>query len=197
MKTLALTLCLFFFFAKASGQNIAINTTGASPHPSAVLDVQSLDKGWMGPRHTTVSKIAIVNPAPGLMVLDTTIWCISLFNGVGWINLCAQVTGLTCPAGFTNIDDRFCIEIDEHPLGVAWVDAVMHCHSLGARLCTPEEWVIACELGAPLNDFVTGPEWTSDVNSGNSITSLGTNFCENLVSYSSFSNSQYRCCFSP
>jgi hypothetical protein len=56
-----------FLFA----QSIGINNTGASPHVSAILDIQSTDKGLLIPRMTQAQRFAIPSPANGLMVYQT------------------------------------------------------------------------------------------------------------------------------
>lgn len=60
---------------------VGINTT--NPHTSAVLDVQSPDnnKGVLLPRMSQAQKNAIANPAPGLLVYDLTLKCISQNSG--------------------------------------------------------------------------------------------------------------------
>lgn len=55
----------------ASAQNVAINETGALAHPSAILDLQSNNKGLLTPRLTAFQRLAIAGPAQGLMVYQT------------------------------------------------------------------------------------------------------------------------------
>ena len=72
MKNLVLSLlCMSVFALSAYGQGIAINTTGASAHNSAMLDVQSTDKGVLVPRMTQAQRTAITAPAEGLLVYQT------------------------------------------------------------------------------------------------------------------------------
>lgn len=54
---------------------VGINTT--TPHASSALDVESTTKGVLLPRLTTDQKLGITNPAPGLLVYDTNLKCIS------------------------------------------------------------------------------------------------------------------------
>ncbi|PXV68191.1 hypothetical protein CLV62_102223 [Dysgonomonas alginatilytica] len=54
---------------------IGVNTT--TPHSSAALDVESTNQGVLLPRMATSQKRAIVSPASGLLVYDTTLKCIS------------------------------------------------------------------------------------------------------------------------
>lgn len=50
---------------------VAINTDGAQPHASAMLDLKSTSKGLLTPRMTTAQRTAIPSPADGLIVYDT------------------------------------------------------------------------------------------------------------------------------
>jgi hypothetical protein len=61
-------------------------TTG-DPVASAILDMNSTTKGFLPPRMTTTQKNAITSPATGLMVYDTTLNLISVYNGTTWITL--------------------------------------------------------------------------------------------------------------
>lgn len=53
-----------------SAQNVGIGTV--SPNSSALLDIQSSNKGLLIPRVTTAQMNSIASPAKGLFVLDTT-----------------------------------------------------------------------------------------------------------------------------
>ncbi len=59
------TGCLF-------AQNIGINSTGALPDSSALLDMTSTSKGVLTPRMTTTQRNAITLPANGLLLYNTT-----------------------------------------------------------------------------------------------------------------------------
>gem|GEM_PF-1141136 len=68
-------------------QNVGINNDGSVPDPSAILDLKSTTSGLLIPRMDSVNRVAIPNPANGLMVYDTgtnTFWC---WVGVSWIEL--------------------------------------------------------------------------------------------------------------
>lgn len=69
----------------AFGQNVAINATGAAPAASAMLDVSSTTSGMLIPRMTSVQRVAIVAPATGLRVYDTTTGGFWFFNGAVWV----------------------------------------------------------------------------------------------------------------
>lgn len=55
----------------AHAQNVGINSTGASPHASAMLDVVSTTSGILIPRMTAAQRTAIASPATGLLVYQT------------------------------------------------------------------------------------------------------------------------------
>ena len=65
--------------------NVAINTT--TDVASSLLTMESTTKGFLPPRMTTTQKNAIATPATGLMVYDTTLNLISVYNGTIWISL--------------------------------------------------------------------------------------------------------------
>ncbi len=52
-----------------------------APDPSAMLDIQSTNKGFLPPRMTTAERNAISNPATGLLVFNTTLNCIEMNVG--------------------------------------------------------------------------------------------------------------------
>jgi len=54
---------------------------GDTMDASAMLDVQSLDRGVLLPRLTTAQRDAIARPAFGLMVLNTTLQCVEINLG--------------------------------------------------------------------------------------------------------------------
>jgi len=114
-----LVFCLLLItFSNVNAQTggAAINTTGASPHSSAVLDVSSNNQGILIPRMTEAQRFSIQNPATGLMIYqtdnDTGLW---FFTGSAWIQGTSQqgligptgptgATGTTGPAGADGID---------------------------------------------------------------------------------------------
>ena len=57
-------------------QGVSINGTGARADTSAMLDVESTVKGVLIPRMSTSQRNAIVTPAAGLHIFNTTTcWC--------------------------------------------------------------------------------------------------------------------------
>jgi len=73
---------LSIFDAKLFAQSVGIGTT--TPDANAQLDVSSNTKGILIPRLTSVQRSAIVNPAKGLIVYDSTSRVIFYYDGIGW-----------------------------------------------------------------------------------------------------------------
>jgi hypothetical protein len=77
------TLTQRWFIKGSSGILANVST----PNASAQLQVDSTTQGFLPPRMTTTQKNAISTPAAGLMVYDTTLNLISVYNGTMWISL--------------------------------------------------------------------------------------------------------------
>jgi PKD-like domain/Glycine rich protein len=65
-------------------QHIAIDTTGAISDTSAILDLQSVTRGFLLPRMTTANMNAIAAPATSLIVFNNTTNCYMFYNGAAW-----------------------------------------------------------------------------------------------------------------
>jgi len=93
--TIILVTAIFCFLAGNSfSQGVAINESGESSDPSAMLDVKSLNKGLLVPRMTNTQRDQISDPAIGLMVYqtdqDTGFY---YYNGTLWTLLGAASAG--------------------------------------------------------------------------------------------------------
>lgn len=91
MKTktakILLLLALFSNLGLNSSAQVAINTDGSNPHPSAMLDVLSTNKGFLLPRMTTVQQSLIANPSAGLIIFNSDSLDFYGFNGSIWLAL--------------------------------------------------------------------------------------------------------------
>jgi len=63
-------------------QNVSINSTGSLPDTSAMLDISSTTKGFLMPRMTTTERDAIILPATGLTIFNTTIVAYQVNTGI-------------------------------------------------------------------------------------------------------------------
>jgi len=73
MKRLLILSVAFFMLIQVCSlaQNVGINDDGSNPDNSAMLDVQSTDKGMLISRMTEAQRDAIALPAEGLMIYQT------------------------------------------------------------------------------------------------------------------------------
>ncbi len=86
-KILFIILALWVNIQSGYSQNVGINTTGALPHASAILDIVSTTRGVLIPRMTTIQRNAIAAPAEGLLIYNLDCKDINLFNGTAWISM--------------------------------------------------------------------------------------------------------------
>ena len=106
--------CLLFSTLMLA-QSVGINNT--TPHASAILDVKSNNKGVLLPRTSTTSRVAIANPAKGLILYDTTTSGFWFHNGTAWAQLSGggNAWNLTGNSG-TNPATNFIGTTDAQPL---------------------------------------------------------------------------------
>lgn len=78
---------------------VAINTTGANPDNSAMLDVTSTTKGLLIPRMTSIQRISIASPATGLLVYDNSLSLFYYYTGTAWQALATSVWNTTGNSG--------------------------------------------------------------------------------------------------
>ena len=97
LKACLFLICFQLFHNNMKAQSLAINTTGAGAHASAILDVSSLNKGLLIPRIslTNINDVAtITGPATSLLVYNTNATIIGgsglgyyYFDGTNWIKM--------------------------------------------------------------------------------------------------------------
>ena len=84
--------CLVLLMSLNLQAQIVIDSNNSSPDVSAMLDVKSIDKGFLMPRMTSAQRIAISNPAIGLLVYDQTTLGFWFYNGTVWQDLSLEYT---------------------------------------------------------------------------------------------------------
>jgi len=104
-------------------QNIAINTTGNAPDTSAMLDITSTTQGLLMPRLTTAQMNAIVLPATGLLIYNTSLNVFEVNIGTSaspnWVPIATTQTGWnTIGNSNTNGGTNFLGTTDNHPLKI-------------------------------------------------------------------------------
>lgn len=89
-----------------------------NPDPSALLELQADDMGFLVTRMTTAQKLAIQNPATGLLVYDYDTQSFWYFDGVNWIEAIGP-QGPTGPQGATGLAGSAGITGPTGPTGIA------------------------------------------------------------------------------
>jgi hypothetical protein len=89
---------LFLNLNKVDAQ-IAINTTGAAPAASAVLDVSSTNMGFLMPRMSTAQMNAIKGSVTSLVIYNTTTNCYMFYTGSAWQSLSCTCTSAPASPG--------------------------------------------------------------------------------------------------
>ena len=99
MKRILTILAVFASLTALSQDNVGIGTT--TPHPNALLDLESSDKGILIPRMSTAERIAIAPDAAatGLLVYDTDDLSFWYWDGTQWVQVGSGAGGATGPQG--------------------------------------------------------------------------------------------------
>ncbi|MBU0766107.1 MAG: DUF1566 domain-containing protein, partial [Bacteroidetes bacterium] len=87
-----------------TAQNVAITDDSLyTADPSAILDVKSATKGFLMPRLTTTQRLAVINPATGLLVYDTDENVFYFYNGSAWLDVSSGGSGGLWELNGTNV----------------------------------------------------------------------------------------------
>lgn len=111
-----LVTILGLFISQGNAQQVGINEDGAAPHPNAILDVRSLNKGMLIPRMSSANRLAI-SPTTGLLVYDTTTQLFWYNTGLAWQNI-AIGAGWSLNGNSGNKATNFLGTIDDVPLRI-------------------------------------------------------------------------------
>jgi len=105
-----------------------------------------------------------------------------------------------CPAGFTQVNARYCIEPNERTAAI-WTTAFNTCNNLGYgnRLCEQIDYYYACTQAGTLNllNMTNNVEWAWGQDNGNPgmKTTGASNSCSAMSWQNIGTSLAYRCCF--
>lgn len=101
IKAVRISLCILLVWPVLLRAQAVIG--GDTPDPSAVLDIQSNSQGMLLPRLSTAQRDAIPGPGTGLMIFNTTTFCVEMNAGTAsapeWVRMQCRtgtVTSLNC-----------------------------------------------------------------------------------------------------
>jgi hypothetical protein len=80
----------------SNAQGVSINTDNSSPNASSIFELKSTSQGMLTPRMTTAERNAIVSPADGLLIFNTSTSSFNFYES-GW-----QVLGVIGGGGNTS-----------------------------------------------------------------------------------------------
>jgi len=83
-----LLIFIVIFNINLYSQGVAINTTGSIADSSAILDISASNKGLLIPRMSEIERNAIIKPAVGLLIFNTTTNCFNFWDGNLWKQSC-------------------------------------------------------------------------------------------------------------
>ncbi len=89
MKKSLLFVAFVLLITSSLTAQVAINTTGDNPDPSAILDLQSTTKGFLVPRVTSAERNLIGTTQSGLLVYDLTTESFWYYDNTqaGWVDM--------------------------------------------------------------------------------------------------------------
>jgi uncharacterized protein (TIGR02145 family) len=113
---------LNFLVLSSSNAQVGIGTN--TPSTSAVLELQSTDKGFLPPRMTTAQRSLIATPVEGLVIFNSSNNCLEFFDGINWISGCDGSVVSPFPATYVHCDPQNLTEIVEvtSASGRIWMD---------------------------------------------------------------------------
>ena len=125
LKKLLFTFCACIAIISSDAQrNIGVGTP--TPDPSAVLDLESPNQGFLVTRLSAQQRLLIVAPANGLLVYDTDSSCFFYWRSVNtsWINLCGGGGGFVGSRGPTGATGAQGIQGNTGPTGSAGTNGI-------------------------------------------------------------------------
>jgi len=102
---IVLSFVLFFSIKTIQSQGVSIGEAFSQPHSSAILDLQSDERGFLLPRMTTTERNNINSPALSLMIFNTTTKCLEIYVET-WHKLWCQEPDTIFACGNSFIDAR-------------------------------------------------------------------------------------------
>jgi hypothetical protein len=87
MKKIYAILALMLAAIGNGNAQVSINNDGTTPHPSAMLEIKSFNKGLLVPRSSSISISGIPSARNGLIAYDTTNERFRVRAGNSWYDM--------------------------------------------------------------------------------------------------------------
>ena len=102
MVLIIMIFLVVFGSQKSFSQGVGISEAAISPDASSILELRSTLRGMLAPRMTAGQRDAILAPATGLLIYNTTTNSFNYYNGSSWIAILNGNTGVTSINGTLN-----------------------------------------------------------------------------------------------
>jgi hypothetical protein len=111
---------------------------------------------------------------------------------------CGPSGGGDCPPYMQAVESAegpFCIDVYDSG-DMTWVAAMAYCEGRGGSLCTPTQWMAACETsGESVDGLLGGWEWTRELVDADNALKHGSSACDTTSPHSTTDGAyQVRCC---
>ena len=103
-----LTIDTDAIFLDGTNKQVGIGTE--TPNASSALDINTTSMGFLPPRMTSVQRDAILNPAEGLAIYNTTTHCFEFYKIAGWHNVCSFTQPINTLIGGSGDDIAYNIQ---------------------------------------------------------------------------------------
>ena len=104
-----------------NGLGVGIGTI--TPNVSAKVEIASSTQGFLPPRMTTVQRDAILTPAAGLTIYNTSVNCLQWWNGTIWYDGCGNTAQPQYPVGTINCAGATTVvDVTNPATGKIWMD---------------------------------------------------------------------------
>ena len=134
---------LLFLISFTAFSQVKVGENPNTINPSAVLEAESTNKGFLPPRMTTAQRDAIQNPAEGLQIYNTTTKCVEVFIAPNWQNMFCGCSSAPANLSYT----------DNGPLTYC-LNVVISPNSATTQASTPSSFTVSPSLpsGLQLNN---------------------------------------------
>jgi hypothetical protein len=164
MKTTKSVVLIFLCFISASYAQVKIGNNPKNLDPSAILEIESTNKGLLIPRLTSNERTAISNPANGLMVYQTDgVAGVYTYNSNAW-----QALGAAGTNGTNGVDGKTVLNGTSNPTAAIGTNGDFFINTSSNTLFGPKA------AGAwPTGVSLVGPAGTNGTN-GQGVPTGGT-----------------------
>jgi hypothetical protein len=164
MKQIFAILAVLLAAIGSTRAQVSINNDGSTPHPSAMLEIKSFNKGLLVPRSSSVSIFGIPSPRNGLLAYDTTNERFRVRAGNSWYDMVDSRSWTRN----TGASEQVVYTFDSVGIGTSLPATKLHISSSAAGA------VLRLGTNDPQIDFYQGSTATGFINTSGADFKMGT-----------------------